>query len=143
VLDGVKVVDSFRIYKQHFPRSLTDAVREYLGEELEGAHDALTDARASWRVLQAQMVRHNDLPETVAELHKVFFETPADGYLDPDGKLAWRFGRATINFGKHATLALDLVPATYLSWMVRDGDFSDNVKRIIREALRGNFPRRD
>jgi DNA polymerase-3 subunit epsilon len=141
VLDHVRVVDVFRIYKQKHPRSLGDAVREYLGHDLEGAHDALVDAQATVAVLKAQLERHPDLPTTVDEMHKVFFETPADGFLDADGKLAWRYGRATINFGKNATMPLEFADPGYLRWIL-NGDFSDSVKRIVRAALNGQFPRK-
>lgn len=55
IFEGARIVDALRIYKQRHPRTLTAAVEEYLGEKLEGAHDALVDATATWRVIQAQM----------------------------------------------------------------------------------------
>ena len=144
VLEGAKIVDVFRIFKQMYPRDLSAAVKEYLGVELAGAHDALTDARATMQVLEAQMERHRDaLPETVPELHKLFFESPADGFLDVDGKLAWRHGKATLNFGKHPTVPLDEADPGYLRWIVNSSDLSPEVKRIVAEALKGNYPKKE
>lgn len=76
-------------------------------------------------------------------MHRIYFESPAEGHLDQDGKLAWRYGEATLNFGKWATTPLSKVERSYLQWMLKDGDFSDSVKTIIRQALIGNYPRRD
>ena len=142
VLDGAKIVDPFRIYSQREPRTLTAAYEYYTGKKLEGAHDALVDARAAAEVLISQLERYPDLPDTVDELHRVYFEQVAEGFLDPDGKLAWRHGLATINFGKWATIPLARVDKGYLKWMM-DGDFTPEVKHIIGEALKGSYPRRD
>ncbi len=141
-LEGTRVIDPFRIFCQRQPRSLSDAVEYYCGEKLEGAHDALIDARAALHVFLGQLERYPDLPRSVEELHKVYFETPAEGHLDPEGKLAWRYGEATINFGKWATVPLRKVEQGYLQWMLNN-EFSTGVKRIIREALKGNYPRRE
>lgn len=141
--EGAKFVDGLRIYHQKEPRNLSAAVEFYLHRKMEGAHDALIDARETANVILAQLEKYPELPDNVEELHKIFFETPAEGYLDPDGKLAWRFGKATINFGKYATVPLENIKdKKYLHWIM-DGEFSDSVKRIIHEALKGNFPRRD
>ena len=139
VFTDAKIVDAFRIYRQFKPRTLVHAVKEYLGEDLPDAHDALADAKVTVRVLKAQLVEHK-LPDNVDELYTIFFETPADGFLDPDGKIAWRYGQATINFGKWAATSLDKVDKGYLRWML-DGDFTPEVKHIIREAMAGRFPR--
>lgn len=141
VLDGCKVVDPYRIHAQRKPRTLVSACQDY-GLPAFEAHTALEDARAATDLLIAQLEQHADLPDTVEELHRVFFETPAEGHLDPDGKLAWRHGVATINFGKWATIPLSRVDRGYLQWML-DGDFTDTVKRVVAEALKGNYPRRD
>jgi DNA polymerase-3 subunit epsilon len=142
ILDGAKIVDVFRIFCQKEPRTLTAAVKFYLNQELSGAHDALVDAKATVNVLEAQLERYPELPNTVDEIHAIFFQKPAEGYLDPEGKLAWRHGEATINFGKYATVKLRQVEKKYLEWML-NGDFSYEVKHIIREALEGRFPRRE
>lgn len=142
VMDGVEIVDAYRIYVQKKPRTLTAAVKEYLGEDLIDAHDALVDARASLRVFEAQLEQHPELPQTVGELYQIFFKKPADGHLDPDGKIAWRHGRATLNFSNYATMPLEQVPRSFLNWILQK-DFSPEVKHIVREALAGRFPRRD
>jgi DNA polymerase-3 subunit epsilon len=51
------------------PRTLTAAVRHYLGRELDGAHSAGKDADATADVLLAQLARYLDLPRDVPGLH--------------------------------------------------------------------------
>lgn len=142
VLKGCLVVDSFRIFLQKEPRNLEAAVKFYLNREITGAHDALADARSAYQVLVAQLERYPDLPRDVDELHKIYFESPAQGHLDADGKLAWRHNEATINFGKWAAIPIRKVDRGYLEWMLK-GDFSEVVKNVIRECIAGRYPRRD
>ena len=52
------------------PRNLSAAVRHYCGRELEGAHGAEADCKATADVLFAQLERYPDLPRDVAGLHK-------------------------------------------------------------------------
>jgi len=143
VLDGSKVVDAFRIFRVKEPRDLSAALKFYCDKDHIRKHSAIADAQATVDVLLAQLERYPDLPDNVEELHRIFFEKPADGHLDEDGKLAWRHREATINFGKHATVPLRKVDRSYLQWMVNKGEFSETVKRIVRSALEGNYPRSD
>ena len=51
------------------PRNLTNAVRHYLGRDLDGAHAADVDAGATVDVLLAQLERYPELPKDVQGLH--------------------------------------------------------------------------
>jgi DNA polymerase-3 subunit epsilon len=137
-----KVIYGCDIFKRMEPRSLTAAMKFYLNEEFTDAHDALADARATVRVIVAQLLRYTDLPRSVDGLHKLFNETVKDGHVDPHGKLIWRNGVAVINFGKHSGVALHEVPRTYIEWML-SGDFSPPLKAILNNALQGKFPTRN
>ena len=132
-------IDAMAIYRKYFPRSLTDAVREYLRKEMVGAHDALVDARETAEVLVAQLERHPELSSSVQDLHHEFNEVPQNGHVDPEGKLYWRYNEATINFGSHAGEKLREVPRGWLKWVL-ENDFSDNFKEIVRAALSGQYP---
>lgn len=137
-----KIIDGFKIYQRMYPRNLEAAVQEYLQEKMEGAHDALTDARNTMQVVVAQLQRHTELPRSVDGLHKMFFETVAAGHIDPEGKLAWRNGEACLNFGKFAGRSLkQLIQSEpgYVQWMIR-GEFSPALKTILSKALAGEFP---
>jgi DNA polymerase III subunit epsilon len=60
------VIDVDSLFKQHHSRTLTDAVRVYLGESHEGAHSALSDAKATLRVFEAM---RETFPK-LSELHR-------------------------------------------------------------------------
>lgn len=139
-----RLLDGFRIYQRMYPRNLTAAVKEYLGEDLEGAHGALVDARAALQVIEAQLRRHPELPRTVQAIHDMFFTLPSrSDTLDPDGKIVWRNGEAAVGFGKkHNGKTLREVKALdpgYLRWIL-GGEFNPVVKRIVQDALEGRFP---
>jgi DNA polymerase-3 subunit epsilon len=138
-----RVLDSYKIYTKYQQRRLTDAYEFYTGKQLEGAHGALIDARASLEVLLCQPHRHS-LPANATELHNVVFEMPKPGYLDPDGILKWINGEACLTLKKHPNRPLREVKALdpqYLQWMLNKGQFSKGVKAIIAAALQGQFPK--
>lgn len=162
-----RVIDGFRIFTRVSPRNLETAIKEYAAEYekerfgtpeekrgREHAHDALWDARGSLRVIEGQLRRHANLPRTVADLHRLFFETPAANHVDADGKLAWRNGQVVFNFGAHAGTSLreaasrktsargsKVADCGYLRWIL-NGQFSDTVKRHVADALAGKFATR-
>lgn len=136
------VVDGFHIFRRYEPRGLTAAMKFFLGEDFPEAHDALADARATVRVIEAQLLRYPDLPRSVEGLHKLLNETVTGGNVDPHGKLIWRNGAAVVNFGKHSGVPLSEVPRPYLEWML-NGDFSPALKAILSNALQGKYPTRN
>lgn len=135
VLDGA-VIDACRIFHKEHPRNLTAAEERYLATPpREDVHSALSDARASLRVLEAQLIAHEHLPRTVQALDELLNWTPEPGFADAQGKLAYRHGHLTINFGKNATKRLDQIDTRDLEWIMRN-DFSKVVKRFVEDELR-------
>jgi DNA polymerase-3 subunit epsilon len=133
-----RIIDGYRIFSKFRSRRLGAAVEHYLGEELEGAHRAMVDTRATLRVLEAQIRKHT-LPDTMQEIDSLFNKASSDG-LDAGGKLTWRHGEATINFGKKfMSTPLKEVAKDYLMWIMKS-DFPDDLKVIIRDAMNGSFP---
>jgi DNA polymerase III subunit epsilon len=145
-LDGRRILDAMRIFHLKEPRNLGAAMRFYCGCELTDAHSAAADAEAALAVLDAQLDRYDDLPRDPQGLH-TYCAGHDSCYLDRTRKLRWSdAGEAEIAFGKHQGRRLrDLASSPrdrgYLEWML-GGDFSQEVKAILREALAGNFPRR-
>lgn len=137
-----RIIDPLSIYRFFSPRDLTAAVKEYLGEEMVGAHDAMTDIEYTIRVFEAQLQRHPELPSQISELHKQFFQKTDPRNVDIDGKFYWRYREATFNFGKYSGISLRSIAKEdpgYLRWMVK-GEFSEEVKLIVFNAQNGKFP---
>lgn len=143
------VLDPKRIFHLLYARNLTAAVEEFIGkqEALEFqtvAHDALEDTRMALRVLEAQLAREDWLPRTPEGLAAWTKERDLrSNRFDPAGKLAWRHGELVINFGNKELLTpVHRAERGYLKWML-NGDFSDEVKAVVRDALAGlPMPRR-
>lgn len=142
--DGAHVVDAYTVFLRQEPRSLDAALRFYDVEDgptTRRAHDAASDVEATVAVLVAQLQKYPDVPRTVEGLHNWLY--PRDpNRVDPDGKIVWRNGVATVAFGAQAGTSLaDLAVSDrgFLEWVLRK-DFSDEVKAIVRDALAGRFP---
>lgn len=144
---GARVVDAYTLLVRQEPRNLDAALRFYGVDDVLAArrsHDATSDVEAAVAVLAAQVNAYPDIPKTVAGLHEWLF--PKDpNRIDPEGKLVWRDGVATVAFGAKAGTSLEELAATdrgLLEWMLRK-DFSDEVKTIVQSALEGRFPVRE
>jgi DNA polymerase-3 subunit epsilon len=136
------VIDALAIFHAKEPRDLAGAVRFYCGRDLAGAHAADEDLRATVGVLRAQLERYKDLPGSLGGLNE-FCNPRNPNWVDADGKFAWVDGAVTIAFGKHKGTPLQRLvaeEADYLAWVL-DGDFSPEVKELVRNALEGRYPR--
>lgn len=131
-----KLLDSMHLWRVGQPRTLSDAVREFLKREPTEAHRALGDAEDALDVALAQLERFQ-LPHTIAELHALCYD---DNHVDSEGKFVWINGEVACNFGRHRRTLLKSMPVEYLDWMVRKGDFSTEVKKLVANALSGVYP---
>lgn len=139
-LAGARVLDPFVIFQRQFPRDLKAAAAEYLDEVFEG-HRAMDDVVATLRVLEVQLRSHADLPPAIDALHDYCLHRDPS-FVDEEGKLVWRGGRAVIAFGKNAGVPLEDLAAwdvRFLEWILRN-DFPADTKRIVEQALDGQFP---
>lgn len=141
-----RTFDAMAIYRKYHGRALTDAVREYLGDEKAdwfagAAHNARTDITFTRDVLFAQLERHTDLPRDAEALHALLAGDPLDSFFTR------RYGKLTFKYGKHAGESLTQVAAldaSYLRWITGpkkrgEKDFNEHVKHVCREALAGRF----
>ncbi len=130
-LDGVRFVDVQTIYHKKEPRTLVAAYRYYCGKELEEAHSALADTRATMEVLMAQLDVYDDLPVELDGLSE--FANP-NRNVDLLGRLIYDDNkREVINFGKYKGRLAEEVLASdpgYYNWIMQ-GDFAQNTKNAF------------
>lgn len=144
--EDARILDGLRLWQLGRRRTLTDAVREFLGEEHEGAHRALDDVRASLRVLISQLERFPALPRDVGALHELQWPRDPNEVPGTKNQLAWKDDAIVFNFGKKwRGVRLDRMARRDLDWIASDAcqGASAETKRICREALAGRFPTRE
>ena len=126
-----QTVDVQLIFHKMEERNLSAAYRFYCQKELENAHSAEADIRATWEVFQAQTQRYIVLPETVQGIAEF---TGNHLRVDMEGKLIkGEDGSVKFNFGKHKgrnVAEVFRLEPSYYSWMM-DGDFPAYTKKII------------
>jgi DNA polymerase-3 subunit epsilon len=135
---GAYILDGLRLWQVAKPRTLGDAVREWLGREPAGAHRALTDAEDALDVSLKLVEQLTEVPHTMRGLHDYCF--PRDNnWIDAAGRIMWVGNSPVLSFGKHRDKPLDKVPKDYLEWILVSS-FPSDVKQIIKDALDGTYP---
>ncbi len=132
-----KHIDVQNIFHKMEQRTLIAAYRFYCDKQLEGAHNAMVDANATWEVLDAQISHYEELKEDVDFLadFSLFGDTKR---LDFAGRLAYNEkGEAVYNFGKHKGKTIKQVAQLepgYYGWML-DADFPLYTKQCLRKEM--------
>ncbi len=136
------IYDSQKVYHLNEKRDLTAAYRYYCQKDLINAHSALADVQATLEILAAQVDKYGkgrDELESLADFH---YRTLAEFY-DSERKFRWWNGELYPMFGKYAKRSslqeIAKKDPEYLHWMATK-DFSDEVKELAENALRGQFP---
>lgn len=128
---SARFIDVQTIFHKKEQRTLSAAYKFYCSKELEGAHSANADTRATYEVLMAQLDRYEDLPNDVTLLSEYSAQTKN---VDLMGRLVYDDQRReVINFGKYkGQLATDVLRRDpgYFSW-IQQGDFPSNTKRAF------------
>lgn len=136
--EGAYLLDGLRLWQVAKPRTLSDAVREWLGREPTQAHRALGDAEDALAVSLKLVETVEAIPRTMHGIHQYCF--PKDNnWVDAAGRIIWIGNDACISFGKHRGTPLSRVPKDYLEWMLVSS-FPADVIQIAKEALEGVFP---
>ncbi len=145
-----KLVDVQRIFYKMEPRNLRAALRFYCGKEMEDAHNALADVKATIDVFKGQLkmydgVDHVDddgnvtpTPVTpdVETLHNF---TQDERVIDVTNRLKYNdMGEIVFNFGKYVGKTFDQIfeeDRNYFYWILNK-DFSVQVKNTVRNYLK-------
>jgi DNA polymerase-3 subunit epsilon len=126
-----KFIDVQTIFHKMEQRNLIAAYKFYCGKELESAHSAESDARATYEVLKSQLDRYPELENDVEALSKF---SSFNNNVDFAGRMIYNEnGEEVINFGKYkGQLIKDVLKKDlgYYSWMMQ-GDFPLNTKQKL------------
>lgn len=144
-LTHTRVLDAQVIYHRREPRHLAAALQFYCGKELIDAHGAQADAIASLEVFAGQLTRYDDLALRVDDLHDLS-ASHNESFCDGARRFAWRDSEPMFNFGRLRGKSLrwvagDPTERKYLRWFL-EGNFEEDAKTIVREALHGRIRRR-
>lgn len=137
-----RVLDAFTIFQRKEPRNLSAAYKFYCGKNLEGAHRAEADAKASFEIFEAQLEKYDDLPRGFDELSQLL-NAKDPRFVDSERKFMWRNGQASFAFGKHRGLSLEEVAKRdpgYLDWLMGTPQATPELVQICGEARRGRYP---
>lgn len=128
-----KFIDVQNIFHKMEQRTLVAAYRFYCDKELDNAHSAEADTRATYEVLKAQLDRYPELQNDVTALAE--FSTRGE-VVDYAGRIVYNDkGIEVFNFGKYRGRSVSEVfqeEPSYYSWMM-NGDFPLYTKKIITE----------
>lgn len=126
-----KFIDVQVIFHKMEQRTLSAAYKFYCGMELEGAHGAEADTKATYEVLKSQLDKYSELKNEVDFL--AAFST-FNKNVDFAGKMVYNDkGIEVFNFGKYKDIPVEDVlkkDSGYFGWMMQ-GDFSLNTKNVL------------
>jgi DNA polymerase III subunit epsilon len=142
---GLTVYDAQKVFHLNEKRDLTAAYAFYCGKPLEGAHGALADTEATAEVIAAQVERYGAGDPAIDVLKQFQYREQPD-FFDTERRFRWWNGELYMMFGKYAKKESlrEIVQkdAGYLTWMLSK-DFSEEVKVLVQNALKGQFPKQE
>ena len=126
-----KFVDVQTIFHNMEQRNLSAAYKFYCGKNLDDAHSADADTKATYEVLKAQLDRYPELQNDVEYLSKF---SSQNNNVDLAGRMIYNEqGVAVFNFGKYKGQPVVEVlkrDSGYYGWMLQ-GDFPLNTKKVL------------
>ena len=136
------IYDAQKIYHLHEKRTLTAAYKFYCDKELVNAHTAMGDTEATIEILAAQIEKYGKPADGILSLRDFDYER-IDDFFDKERKFRWWSGELYPVFGKYARRVnlkeIAKKDRPYLEWLLTT-DFSEQVKKMIREVLDGHHP---
>ncbi|MBK9734988.1 MAG: 3'-5' exonuclease [Saprospiraceae bacterium] len=144
-----RLIDVQKIFYKMEPRTLKAAYRLYCGGNLDDAHDALADARATVEVFKGQLRKYENVdyidgdgfshPAPIKNDIAAIAEFVSDSsMLDVTQRLKYNAkGEVIFNFGKYTGQLVSHVFKTepnYYYWII-EKDFSAQVKQIVKNIF--------
>lgn len=134
-----KFVDVQVVFHKMEQRTLSAAYKFYCDKDLENAHSAEADTKATYEVLQAQLDRYPELQNDVEFLAKFTAQT---NNADFAGRIIFNEkGEEVINFGKYkGQKVTDVLKKDigYYGWMM-DSDFPLHTKKVLTNIKLRDF----
>ncbi len=130
-LTGRRFIDVQNIFHKMEQRTLIAAYKFYCGKNLEDAHSADADTRATYEVLKSQLDRYPTLENDVEKLAEF---SRSGRSVDLAARVVLNDkDEPVFNFGKHkgqSVIAVFRKEPSFYSWMMQ-GDFAKNTKDVI------------
>ena len=128
-----KFIDVQVIYHKKEQRTLSAAYKFYCKKELEGAHGAMADTKATYEVLKSQIEMYDDLENDIEALSKISYHQKT---ADLAGRIGYnKKGEEIFLFGKHKGKSveeiLDKEPG-FITWML-NSNFPLYTKKVLTE----------
>lgn len=144
-----KSIDVWRIFQKMEPRNLKAAYKFYCGKELQGAHDALNDVRATIEVLESQLDKYNGV--NIEDSNGEIIEEPIKndvnilhdftnfpGQMDYSSRfLKNEDGVVIFNFGKYQNQSvIDVIESNpgYYDWFMKS-EFTIDSKKTLERVM--------
>ncbi|MCB8999572.1 MAG: 3'-5' exonuclease [Bacteroidales bacterium] len=126
-----KFIDVQVIFHKMEQRTLGAAYKFYCDRDLENAHSAEADTRATYEILKAQLDRYPALENDMASLAEF---SSHNRNVDFAGRIVYNEKKIEVfNFGKYKGKSVEEVLATdpgYYGWMM-NGDFPLHTKKVL------------
>jgi DNA polymerase III subunit epsilon len=126
-----KLIDVQVIFHKMEQRTLSAAYKFYCGKELEGAHGAEADTKATYEVLKSQLDRYPELQNDMQFLSEF---SSHNRNVDFAGKIILNDKDVEVfNFGKYKDIPVEDIlkrDSGYYGWMMQ-GDFTLNTKNVL------------
>jgi DNA polymerase-3 subunit epsilon len=129
-----RMLDVQKIFHVLEPRTLSAAYKFYCEKQLDNAHSAEVDARATWEVFAAQVDRYPQLGNSLESVLQCIGE---EQMVDFARRFIMENGKEVFNFGKHKGRPVaDVLRSEpqYYDWMMK-GDFPMHTKKKLTEIL--------
>lgn len=128
---GTKFIDVLKIERLVDPHTLENTYLKYMGKELEGAHDANADTKATIDVFLEQLKRF-DLPDNASDLQdyvdgdKIRVDLAGKLYKNTNGQVCYAIGK-----DKDKVV---IEERGFGLWMLKN-DFPEETKSILKNLL--------